>query len=59
MYIETLFVCVLTSPCSRTLEARLLLVGNQEGKRSLGRQRHRWVDNMKMDTVDIGWDDVD
>jgi hypothetical protein len=26
-----------------------ILVGNQEGKRPLGRQRCRWVDNIKMD----------
>jgi hypothetical protein len=26
-----------------------LLIGNQEGKRPLGRPRHRWMDNIKMD----------
>jgi hypothetical protein len=26
-----------------------ILVGEPEGKRSLGRQRSRWVDNIKMD----------
>jgi hypothetical protein len=26
-----------------------ILVGKPEGKRSLGRPRHRWVDNIKMD----------
>jgi hypothetical protein len=26
-----------------------LLVGKPEGKRPLGRQRRRWVDNIKMD----------
>jgi hypothetical protein len=26
-----------------------LLVGKPEGKRSLGRPRRRWVDNIKMD----------
>jgi hypothetical protein len=26
-----------------------ILVGNPEGKRPLGRPRHRWVDNIKMD----------
>jgi hypothetical protein len=25
-----------------------ILVGKPEGKRPLGRQRHRWVDNIKM-----------
>jgi hypothetical protein len=36
-----------------------LLVGKPEGRRSLGRPRHRWVDNIRMDLVEVGWDDVD
>jgi hypothetical protein len=35
------------------------LVGKPEGKRPLGRPRRRWVDNIKMDLREIGWDDVD
>jgi hypothetical protein len=31
-----------------------LLVGKAEGKRPLGRPRRRWMDNIKMDVVDIG-----
>jgi hypothetical protein len=27
-----------------------------EGKRPLGRARRRWVDNIKMDLREIGWD---
>jgi hypothetical protein len=30
------------------------LVGKPEGKRPLGRSRHRWIDNIKMDPVEIG-----
>jgi hypothetical protein len=30
-----------------------------EGKRPLGRTRRRWVDNIKMDLREIGWDVVD
>jgi hypothetical protein len=30
-----------------------------EGKRKLGRPRRRWVDNIKMDLREIGWDVVD
>jgi hypothetical protein len=33
-----------------------ILVGNPEGKRALGRPRRRWVDNIKMDLREIGWD---
>jgi hypothetical protein len=36
-----------------------ILVGKPEGKRPLGRQRHRWVDSIKMDLRGIGWDGVD
>jgi hypothetical protein len=32
-----------------------LLVGKPEGKRSLGRPRRRWVDNIKIDLLEIGW----
>jgi hypothetical protein len=30
-----------------------------EGKRLLGRTRHRWVDNIRMDLGEVGWGDVD
>jgi hypothetical protein len=36
-----------------------LLVGKPEGKRPLGRPRHRWIDNIKMDLLQIGLGDVD
>jgi hypothetical protein len=36
-----------------------ILLGKPEGKRPLGRLRRRWVDNIKMDLRDIGWDDMD
>jgi hypothetical protein len=29
------------------------LVGKPEGKRPLGRPRHRWVDNIKMDLIEM------
>jgi hypothetical protein len=32
-----------------------LLVGKPEGKRPLGRPRCRWVDNIKMDVLEIRW----
>jgi hypothetical protein len=34
-------------------------VGKPEGKRPLGRQRHRWVDNIKIDLREIRWDGMD
>jgi hypothetical protein len=36
-----------------------LLVGKPEGKRPLGRPRRRWVDNIKMDLLEVGWGGVD
>jgi hypothetical protein len=36
-----------------------LLVGKPEGKRPLERPRRRWVDNIRMDPVEVGWGGVD
>jgi hypothetical protein len=30
-----------------------------EGRRPLGRSRRRWVENIRMDLAEVGWDDVD
>jgi hypothetical protein len=35
-------------------KAYRLLVGKPEGKRPLGRPRHRWIDNIEMDLSEIG-----
>jgi hypothetical protein len=32
-----------------------VLVGKPEGKRLLGRPRHRWEDNIMMDLQEVGW----
>jgi hypothetical protein len=37
------------------MNAYKILVGKPESKRPLGRPRRRWVDNIKMDLRDIGW----
>ena len=34
--------------------AHRVLVGKHEGKRPLGRPRHRWEDNIKMDLREVG-----
>jgi hypothetical protein len=36
-----------------------VFMGKPEGKRPLGKPRNRWVDNIKMDLREIGWDGVD
>jgi hypothetical protein len=36
-----------------------LLVGKPEGKRPLGRARRKWMDNIKMDLLEIGLNVVD
>jgi hypothetical protein len=33
-----------------------LLVGKPEGKRPLGSPSRMWVDNVRMDLVEVGWD---
>jgi hypothetical protein len=48
--------------CSTNGEKRSayrLLVGTPEAKRPLGRPRRSWVDNIRMDLVEVGWGDVD
>jgi hypothetical protein len=42
-----------------TRNAYRILVGEPEGKRPLGRSRRRWVDNIKIDLREIGWDSMD
>jgi hypothetical protein len=32
-----------------------ILVGTSEGRRPLGRPRHRWEDNITMDLQEVGW----
>jgi hypothetical protein len=40
-------------------KAYRLLVGKPEGEALLGRPRRRWVDNIRMDLVEMGWGNVD
>ena len=35
-------------------EVYRVLVGKPEGKRPMGRPRHRWVDNIRMDLQEVG-----
>jgi hypothetical protein len=37
----------------------MLLVGKLEGKRPQGRPRHRWLNNIKMDLGEKGWNGMD
>jgi hypothetical protein len=39
-----------------TRNAYRILVGKPEGKRPLGRPRRRWVNNVKIDLGELGWD---
>jgi hypothetical protein len=36
-----------------------IFLGKPEGKRPLGRPTRRWVDNVKMDLREIGWNGID
>jgi hypothetical protein len=35
--------------------AHRLLTRKPEGKRPLGRPRRKWVDNIRMDLIEVGW----
>jgi hypothetical protein len=37
-----------------TRNAYTISVGNPEGKKPLGRPRRRWVDNIKINLIEIG-----
>jgi hypothetical protein len=41
----------------KTRNAYRILVRKPERKRPLGRPRRKWVDNIKMDLREIGWDE--
>ena len=45
--------------CSAYGERRGILVGKPEGKRPLGRFRHRWEDNIKRDLQEVGCGGMD
>jgi hypothetical protein len=41
------------------MNAYRILVGKTEGTRPLGTSKQWWVDNIKMDLKEIGWDGMD
>jgi hypothetical protein len=41
------------------MNAYRILVGNPEGNRPLRRPRCMWMDNIKIDLREIGWDGMD
>jgi hypothetical protein len=48
--------------CSTNGEKRnayRILVGKPEGTRPLGRPRRKWVNKIKMDLGELGWDGMD
>jgi hypothetical protein len=47
------------SICGEMRNAVKVLVGKPEGKGPLGKPRHRWVNNIKMDLREIGWGSMD
>jgi hypothetical protein len=52
----------MVGPCSTNggEEDRVEVIGGKaRGKELLGRPRRRWMDNIRMDLGEVGWDDVD
>jgi hypothetical protein len=43
----------------KKMNAYRILMGKPEGKRPLERPRRRWVNNIKIDLREIGWDGMD
>jgi hypothetical protein len=41
------------------INAKNIYIEKSEGKRPLGRPRHRWKDNIRMVLREIGWEGVD
>jgi hypothetical protein len=41
------------------INAYNILAGKPEGETPLGRPRHRWKDNVRMDLIEVGWEHVD
>jgi hypothetical protein len=53
-------ICWQTIECPYNYRtAYKFLVGKPQGRRPLGRSRRRWVDNIRMDPVEVGCDDED
>jgi hypothetical protein len=46
-------------PCVNSKNYEQHISSKPEGKRPLGRPRRRWIDNIKMDLLDIGLGVVD
>jgi hypothetical protein len=36
-----------------------MLIGQPKGKRPLGRRKHRWEDNIRMDLREMGWEGME
>jgi hypothetical protein len=36
-----------------------ILIGKPERMRTFGRPKRRWVDNIKVDLTELGWEEVD
>jgi hypothetical protein len=56
--LEVVYKEVMGRACSTNgakRNAYKIFVGKPEGKRPLGRPRRRWVDNIKMDLREVGW----
>jgi hypothetical protein len=59
-YVVKIYVkCFNVARMGEKRNAYRILVGKPKGKRPLRRPRRRWVDNIKIDLREIGWDGMD
>jgi hypothetical protein len=64
MSLPSTFLSIIYTLCTILISgekrnAYRILVGNPDGKRPLGTPRQRWVDNIKMDLREVGWNGMD
>jgi hypothetical protein len=52
-------MCKACSTHGEMRNAYRVLVGKPDGKIPLGRPRHRWEGNTKMDLTEMGWGSMD
>jgi hypothetical protein len=58
-FLETYAAIFVYNGLTKIIFSFWVVDGKPEGKSPLGRPRHRWVDNIRMDLGEVGWGVVD
>jgi hypothetical protein len=54
-----LYIMLSSEHLNQSVNFNRLLLGKPEGRRPLGRPRRRWLYNIRMGIVEVGWSDED